>query len=60
MFERFRDKGGEASGLLAHFTSHPSLGNRIARARSADADLTGALRPALSDAEWLALRGICS
>ena len=59
MFQRLLDEGGEEPGLIAHFTSHPALGNRIERAVAADATLTGALRPSLNDAQWRALRRIC-
>ncbi len=59
MFRRLREKYGEAEGLLVHFAAHPALGDRIAVAEAADAGLTGALRPALSDSDWQALRAIC-
>jgi Zn-dependent protease with chaperone function len=58
MFERFRDLGGDAKGFIAHFQSHPELGNRIAAAR--DAVPAGfAPRPVLADSEWQALKDIC-
>jgi len=59
MFKRLRDKQGDDDGFIAHFTSHPTLGNRIANAEAADAGLTGALRPSLSDSDWQNLRQIC-
>ncbi len=59
MFRRLRDRHGDATGIIEHFASHPALGDRIAQAEAADSALTGALRPALSDAEWRALRRIC-
>lgn len=59
MFECLREKYGDAEGLVAHFASHPSLGDRIANAMAADAGLTGGLRPALNNADWQALRRIC-
>lgn len=58
MFERFRDLGGDAQGFVAHFLSHPQLGDRIATAREA---VPAGFRPVplLTDAEWQALRDIC-
>jgi beta-barrel assembly-enhancing protease len=56
MFERFRAIGGDATGMVAHFSSHPALGDRIARA----AELTAAAGPPVLDrAEWRALQSIC-
>lgn len=59
IFERLRALHGEAGGIAAHFLNHPRLGDRIERAHAAGADVTGVLRPSLSDAEWQALRRIC-
>ncbi len=59
MFERFRELGGDAEGFVAHFLSHPQLGDRIAASR--DATPAGlASNPVLSDSEWQALRNICN
>ncbi|PWL37208.1 M48 family metallopeptidase [Marivita sp. XM-24bin2] len=58
MFERFRDMGGEASPFVAHFLSHPSLGDRIQAARDATPPGFEAL-PILSAQEWRALQNIC-
>ena len=56
MFERFREVGGEAGGLISHFSSHPALGDRIARA----AELTEVSgEPVLTPREWQALRAVC-
>jgi Zn-dependent protease with chaperone function len=57
MFERLRDRYGEVDGLLAHFSSHPGLLDRIDTAAAAG-DPTDGL-PALTEAEWADLRGIC-
>jgi predicted Zn-dependent protease len=58
MFERFRELGGEPEGIVAHFLSHPQLGDRIAAAVDATPEgFTGT--PLLSDTEWDALKGIC-
>ena len=59
MFERLRARPGDDEGLVSHFATHPALDARIAAARAADADLTGAYRPVLDAAEWYALRSIC-
>ena len=58
MFERFLEIGGEASPLVAHFLSHPSLGDRIQAAREATPDGFEAT-PILTAQEWQALRNIC-
>ncbi|SMX46691.1 M48 family metallopeptidase [Maliponia aquimaris] len=58
MFETFRKLGGDAEGLLAHFMSHPQLGDRIAAAQ--EATPPGFVpRPLLTPAEWAALKDIC-
>ncbi|WGH79185.1 M48 family metallopeptidase [Jannaschia ovalis] len=56
MFERLRDRYGDATGIVRHFSSHPQLAARIAAAERAG-DPDGA--PALDPAQWAALRGIC-
>ncbi len=57
-FERLRAKYGDAEGIVAHLISHPSLGDRIARAGAAGAG-QGPTRPSLDAARWQALRAIC-
>lgn len=57
-FDRLRAKQGDSSGLVAHFLSHPALGDRIAAARAAVPE-GGEFTPILSAEEWQALRGIC-
>jgi predicted Zn-dependent protease len=57
-FKRLRAEYGDAEGIVAHFLSHPQLGDRIARAQAAGAG-QGPTRPALTRAEWAALRAIC-
>jgi predicted Zn-dependent protease len=57
-FARLRSEHGDAEGIVAHFLSHPHLGDRIARAEAAGAG-QGATRPALGPEEWAALRAIC-
>lgn len=59
MFERLLREHGEADGIVAHFLSHPALGDRIENARLAGARLGGRERPVLDEAEWQALRTIC-
>ena len=58
MFERFRALGGDASPFVAHFLSHPSLGDRIQAARDATPSGFEAV-PVLSAQEWRALQNIC-
>lgn len=58
MFENFRRKNGDRDGLSAHFLSHPALGERIAAAQAA-VDVDATYHPAMSEADWAALRGIC-
>ncbi|EBA06246.1 M48 family metallopeptidase [Sagittula stellata] len=58
MFERFRALGGEAEGIVAHFQSHPALGNRIAQARAA-VPAGFAPMPVLAPREWDALKYVC-
>lgn len=57
-FERLRKANGDAEGIVAHFLSHPELGDRIAQAAAAGAG-QGATRPVLEPAEWADLRAIC-
>ncbi|KMK66083.1 M48 family metallopeptidase [Puniceibacterium sp. IMCC21224] len=58
MFERFRAMGGGTSGLIAHFLSHPDLGDRIAAARRATPEGFEAAT-LLSPQHWQTLRAIC-
>ena len=58
MFERFRAMGGEAEGFVAHFLSHPELGDRIDAARTATPEGFAAT-PVLSAADWADLQAIC-
>ena len=58
MFERLQKSGGETGPFLAHFLSHPSLGDRIAAAKDATPVGFDAV-PILSAQEWRALRNIC-
>ncbi len=59
MFERFRDGGdGDAEGFLAHFASHPDLGDRIEQARLA-VPARFQPRPLLEGSDWTALKNIC-
>ena len=59
MFEAMRAKHGDADGVVAHFLTHPALGERIEAARAevvAGVDYT----PSMSDADWAALQAICN
>ncbi len=59
MFERLRARYGDEEGIVAHFMSHPALGDRIEAAREADAQLTAKSRSILNREEWRALQDIC-
>lgn len=54
-----QNPGAEAGGIVSHFSSHPALGDRIAAAEAASAGLSAARQPALTKAQWRALKGIC-
>ncbi len=58
MFERLQAAGGDTSGLVTHFLSHPALGDRIQAARDATPDGFQAV-PVLTADEWRALQNIC-
>lgn len=58
MFERFRAMGGEPTGIVAHFLSHPQLGDRVSAARAATPP-GFASRAILTPADWEALQSIC-
>lgn len=58
IFERFRALGGDTTPFVAHFLSHPSLGDRIQAARDATPDGFDAV-PLLTAQEWRALQNIC-
>lgn len=57
-FERLREDHGDSPALVAHFESHPQMGDRIAAARAAT-PAGATFTPALSAADWAALQGIC-
>lgn len=59
MFERLREKFGDIEGIVAHFQAHPTLGDRIEKARAADANLGQVIRPSLGQEDWHALQQIC-
>lgn len=58
LFEVMRETYGDAEGIAAHFMSHPSLGDRIEKARDA-ASRVGAPRPSLNLDDWAALQAVC-
>ncbi|SHH92758.1 M48 family metallopeptidase [Marivita hallyeonensis] len=58
MFERFRELGGDANPFVAHFLSHPALGDRIQAAVDATPNGFQSV-PVLTAAEWRALQSIC-
>ncbi len=57
LFEVIQTRFGDATGIAAHFMSHPSLGDRIAKARAAGD--TRDTAPVLSTAEWSDLKSVC-
>lgn len=59
LFGRLAEDGGDAPGLVKHFLSHPALGDRIAAARAAARTAGRDFSPALTPADWDALRRIC-
>lgn len=59
LFQTLLDEYGDAEGIAAHFTSHPSLGDRIATARAAGEGM-GPSDPVLNDDRWRALKNICA
>ncbi|MGI9389379.1 MAG: M48 family metallopeptidase [Boseongicola sp.] len=58
LFQKILDQFGSASGIAAHFASHPTLGDRIANAQAASGRLS-APSPSLSGEEWQSLQAIC-
>ena len=58
MFEHFQALGADTSGFIAHFLSHPALGDRIQAARDATPQGFQAV-PVLTAGEWQDLRNIC-
>lgn len=58
LFQTLLDEYGEPDGIVAHFTSHPTLGDRIATARAAGEGM-GRTDPVLSAEQWQALQNIC-
>ncbi len=59
-FERLQKVQGESVGILAHFESHPELGDRIAAARSGNTGSAAFERASLDDRDWSNLRRICN
>lgn len=58
-FLKLAKKTGETPALLTHLASHPDLRGRAANATAADTIGDNPFEPALSDQQWVALRGIC-
>jgi Zn-dependent protease with chaperone function len=58
-FDKMRKKYGDTAGILKLIASHPGLEGRAERAAAADHIGAGIYEPALSDQDWIALRGIC-
>ena len=58
-FRKMEEEHGEMDGVLGLLASHPGLGLRAERAAAADKIGDGPFEPAITDQEWVALRGIC-
>ncbi|MFQ5565285.1 MAG: M48 family metallopeptidase [Paracoccaceae bacterium] len=58
-FTKMRKEYGEMPEFLQLLASHPGLEGRAQRAAAADRIGEGPYEPALSDQDWVALRGIC-
>jgi len=59
LFETLRAEYGDTAGLVAHFMSHPELGDRIEAAQRAAEAANTTFRPSLTRAQWRALQAIC-
>ncbi|MFT6452612.1 MAG: Zn-dependent protease with chaperone function [Halocynthiibacter sp.] len=58
-FARMRDEYGDDDGFVAHFLSHPSMGDRIEKANAA-AEAAGVEdTPIISAKQWADLQSIC-
>ena len=58
MFASMRAEHGDAEGVVAHFLTHPSLGERIKAARG-EVDEGATYQPSMSSEEWAAVQTIC-
>ena len=58
LFERLGEAYGDTDGVIAHFLSHPSLGERVAQAREAGRGMTGTA-PSLTSGEFAIVKGFC-
>lgn len=58
LFQKLLDEFGDATGIAAHFMSHPALGDRIETARAAGEGMVRT-RQVIPDADWAALKAIC-
>ncbi|MBT8413157.1 MAG: M48 family metallopeptidase [Boseongicola sp.] len=58
LFQKLLDEFGDATGIAAHFMSHPALGDRIETARAAGEGMART-RQVIPDADWAALKAIC-
>lgn len=59
LFATLREEFGETPDIVAHFMSHPELGDRIEAAREATEAASVPFTPALPDSQWRALQTIC-
>ena len=59
IFERLREKYGDAEGVVSHFVSHPTLSSRIARARAVAHGEDG-YTDILPPEQWAELKAVCT
>ncbi len=59
-FKKMSEKEGTASEILSYISTHPSSAERVDTMTAAIAKEDYPIRPTLSDAQWNALRNICS
>lgn len=59
LFQTLKDKYGDEEGIVAHFASHPALGDRIAASEIASAGMPAETVPSLTDEEFAELKAIC-
>lgn len=58
IFQRLMDEYGDAEGIMAHFSTHPQMMDRIEAAEQAAAGGTYGL-PVITEGQWRDLQGIC-
>ena len=59
LFQTLKDQHGDEEGIVAHFASHPQLGDRIEAARQASQGMPEVTIPSLTEEEFTALKAVC-